>query len=159
LIHSQIRSFAMKPISSRTLLLFTLLFSFSVFPLTTTSCAESKNEKTSSDDTLKIAEAFKNKKSDLQVRATGKVIKTLPDDTKGSKHQRFILVLSNGQTLLIAHNIDLAPRVPGLKKGDSVEFYGEYEWNPKGGVIHWTHHDPKKKHVDGWLKFQGKVYK
>ena len=111
------------------------------------------------NDTEKIANAFKNKQGDLQVRASGLVIKVLPDDNKGSKHQRFILKLSNGQTLLIAHNIDLAPRVPGLKKGDTVEFYGEYEWNPKGGVIHWTHHDPKKKHIGGWLKFKGKLYK
>ena len=105
-----------------------------------------------------IAQAFKNRQSDLQVKASGKVIKILPDDTKGSKHQRFILKLSTGQTVLIAHNIDLAPRVPSLKNGDTVEFYGEYEWNVKGGVVHWTHHDPGGKHIGGWLKCNGKVY-
>ena len=110
------------------------------------------------DDTQKIEKAFKNKQGDLQVRASGKVIKILPDDTKGSRHQRFILKLSNGQTILIAHNIDLAPRIPALKNGDEVEFYGEYEWNAKGGVVHWTHHDPNGKHVGGWLKFKEKVY-
>ncbi|MBQ1494882.1 MAG: DUF3465 domain-containing protein, partial [Acinetobacter sp.] len=46
----------------------------------------------------------------------------------------------------------------GLRKGEIVEFYGEYEYSPKGGVIHWTHHDPQAKHVDGWLKYQGKSY-
>jgi hypothetical protein len=86
------------------------------------------------------------------------MIKILADDTKGSKHQRFILKLSSGQTLLIAHNIDLAPRINGLHKGDSVSFNGEYEWNAKGGVVHWTHHDPQDRHEDGWLKYNGKVY-
>ena len=60
--------------------------------------------------------------------------------------------------MLIAHNIDLAPKIEGLKKGDKVEFYGEYEHNQKGGVIHWTHHDPQGKHIDGWLKYQGRMY-
>ena len=110
------------------------------------------------DESAEIAKAFKNKQSDIQVRASGKVSKVLADDNKGSRHQRFIIELSKGQTLLIAHNIDLAPRIPDLNVGDTVEFYGEYEWNSKGGVIHWTHHDPKKKHVDGWLKHKGKVY-
>ena len=122
------------------------------------SLATKSKDDTAVDDTAKIAKAFKTQQSDLQVRASGTVIKILPDDTKGSKHQRFILKLSNQQTLLIAHNIDLAPRIPGLKVADTVEFYGEYEWNKKGGVVHWTHHDPQKKHLGGWLKHKGKIY-
>jgi hypothetical protein len=82
----------------------------------------------------------------------------LPDDLEGSRHQRFVLRLSSGQTLLVAHNIDLAPRISSLNRGDKVEFYGEYEWNAKGGVIHWTHHDPSGRHVGGWLKHDSKTY-
>jgi hypothetical protein len=93
-----------------------------------------------------------------QVSGTGTVERVLSDDNDGSRHQRFILRLSSGRTLLIAHNIDLAPRVSSLSEGDTVSFYGEYEPNDKGGVIHWTHHDPQGRHTDGWLEHKGQRY-
>ena len=105
-----------------------------------------------------LEEAFKQRQSDLQVQGRGEIVKVLADDNSGSRHQRFILQLNSGRTLLIAHNIDLAPRISSLNSGDTVEFYGEYEWNSQGGVIHWTHHDPQGRHVSGWLKHNGKTY-
>ncbi|WP_436897859.1 DUF3465 domain-containing protein [Acinetobacter gyllenbergii] len=110
------------------------------------------------DDQNKIMQAYQQQRSNVQVQAQGVVKAILPDDNEGSRHQKMILKLENGLTVLIAHNIDLAPRVEGLKKGDTVEFFGEYEYSQKGGVIHWTHHDPRGKHIDGWLKYQGKMY-
>ena len=106
-----------------------------------------------------IGEAFRNKTSNLQVESNGIVTAILSDDTVGTRHQKFILKLSSGQTLLVAHNIDLSSRLDNLKKGDTVEFSGEYEWSDKGGVIHWTHHDPAGKHIGGWLKHNGRVYR
>ena len=97
-------------------------------------------------------------RSGEQLRGSGEVIRLLADDNDGSRHQRFIIKLDSGRTLLIAHNIDLASRISSLKVGDTVEFYGEYEWNEKGGVIHWTHRDPDGAHVDGWLKHRGRTY-
>jgi len=105
-----------------------------------------------------IKSAFDSHISDLQVTAKGRVVKVLADDDEGARHQRFILKLAPGITLLVAHNIDLAPRVPGIKVGDEIEFNGEYVWNNKGGVIHWTHHDPQGKHEAGWLRHQGQTY-
>jgi len=107
---------------------------------------------------VQLAAAFENQQSNLQIEGDGIVSKILPDDTNGSQHQRFILRLTNGQTLLIAHNIDLAPRIDNLNVGDPVQFYGEYEWNSKGGVVHWTHHDPSGRHEAGWLKHNGQIY-
>ena len=117
----------------------------------------SGQEQTVSVDQLK--HAFENEISNLQVEGSGVVKAILRDDTKGSKNQRIIVAFPSGQSVLVAHNIDLAPRVENLNKGDVIAFFGEYEWNPKGGVIHWTHHDPQNKHVAGWLKHNGRLYR
>jgi hypothetical protein len=102
--------------------------------------------------------AFENHRSNVQVQGGGSVSKVLSDDNEGSRHQRFIVRLASGHTVLIAHNIDLAGRINSLKAGDPVEFYGEYEWNERGGVVHWTHRDPQHGHVDGWIKHNGHTY-
>jgi len=105
-----------------------------------------------------LLEAFQNQISDLQISGEGRVIRVLSDDNNGSRHQRFLLETDLNQTILVAHNIDLAPRIDNLRTGDTVAFYGEYEYNNKGGVIHWTHHDPANRHPHGWLKHKGRTY-
>lgn len=105
-----------------------------------------------------VADAYQNQLSGVQIGGTGEVIHILKDDNKGIRHQRFILRMRSGHTLLVAHNIDLAPRISRLKKGDRVQYFGQYEWNTKGGVLHWTHHDPKGQHIGGWLRHDGRTY-
>ncbi|HSH53979.1 MAG TPA: DUF3465 domain-containing protein [Methylotenera sp.] len=104
-----------------------------------------------------IEQAFVHKKSDVQVSGQGVVVKLLPDDNKGSQHQKFLVKINAEQTLLFAHNIDLATRVP-LQVGDEVTFSGEYVYNPKGGIVHWTHLDPQGNHPAGWVMLHGKKY-
>ncbi len=106
-----------------------------------------------------LIRAIGERRTAYQVQGNGTVTRVLSDDNDGSRHQRFILKLESGQTLLVAHNIDLAPRINSLGPGDTVLFFGEYEWNDRGGVIHWTHHDPGAQHVDGWIEHNGKRYK
>lgn len=110
------------------------------------------------DDAAGLERAYVDRLSNQQLEGEGTVIKLLPDDHHGSRHQRFIVRLSSGRTLLIAHNIDLAKRIDTLREGDTVRFYGEYEWNQKGGVMHWTHHDPQGRHPGGWIKHGGQTY-
>lgn len=105
-----------------------------------------------------LTEAFKHKKSDIFVEGAGVVKKLLADDNKGSRHQKFLVSISPEQTLLFAHNIDLAPRLENLQIGDALTFKGEYVYNPKGGVMHWTHHDPDGNQSGGWIKHNGKTY-
>ncbi len=81
----------------------------------------------------------------------------LSDDRDGAAHQRFVIKLRNGQTLLIAHNIDLAARVP-LGMGDRIRFRGMYEANDLGGLVHWTHDDPMGHEKGGYVQYRTRTY-
>jgi ABC-type glycerol-3-phosphate transport system substrate-binding protein len=105
-----------------------------------------------------LARAFAERTSDLEVEGQGTVVQLLTDDTSGARHQRFIVQLASGQTLLIVHDIDIAPRVGSLQVGHTVSFKGEYVWNAQGGLVHWTHHDPTGSHEAGWIKYDGQTY-
>lgn len=101
---------------------------------------------------------YQGRTSNEMVTVSAPVQRVLADDREGDRHQRFTLALPSGLRLLVAHNIDLAPRVPGLAAGDIVTVRGEYEWDERGGVVHWTHHDPAGRHQGGWIEFQGRKY-
>ena len=134
------------------------IVSLIIVALTWLGCDKSNDNGVAADENSEIGRAFKNGTSNVQVEGEGVVTRILADDLEGSSHQRFIVRLRSGQTVLIAHNIDLAPRVAGLQEGDSLRFYGEYVWNEEGGKIHWTHKDPKGSHVAGWIKHNGRTY-
>ena len=128
---------------------------FLVLALCLSGCSRGSEQTSTSGS---IERAFEQHQGDVQVTGDGTVARILSDDKSGSPHQRFILKLKSGQTVLIQHNIELAPRIDTLKPGDTVGFYGEYIWNEQGGLVHWTHHDPAGKHVGGWLRHNGRTY-
>ncbi len=105
-----------------------------------------------------VARAFETNASNTPVEDEGVVTRILSDDKTGIPHQRFIVRVASGQTVLIEHNVEIAPRLTALNVGDTVGFSGEYVWNDKGGLVHWTHHDPAGRHATGWLKHNGKLY-
>ncbi|MEK6711151.1 MAG: DUF3465 domain-containing protein [Nitrospinota bacterium] len=107
---------------------------------------------------LSLREAFERGRSGVWLRARGEVSQVLRDDLEGQRHQRFIVRLPEGTTILISHNLDLAPRVP-VRMGDAVEVLGRYEWNKRGGLIHWTHRDPKGNREGGWIEHKGERYR
>jgi len=100
-----------------------------------------------------LEDAYANQISDISVIVKGSITKLLSDDVEGDQHQRFIIRMSNNQTLLIAHNIDIGARVTGIKIGSVVYVHGDYVWNDEGGLIHWTHRDPSGIHEDGWIDY------
>src|SRR5690349_8775207 len=80
---------------------------------------------------VEARQAFDQRAEGRMVRVSGRVQRILADDRDGSPHQRFVIATKDGQTLLVAHNLDLAARLEGLSVGDAVEVHGEYEWNPQ----------------------------
>jgi len=112
---------------------------------------------TSSSETA-ATDAFRSRQSNVQVSGSGVVDRILEDDNSGLPHQRFIVRLADGQTILIEHNTDVAPRIDDLRIGDDVSFTGEYIWNERGGLVHWTHRDPAGKHPGGWIVHKGRRF-
>ena len=108
-------------------------------------------------DNAAILRMLSQRAHEKWVEGASIVVKVLRDDLDGDRHQKFLLRISNDDRVLVAHNIDLAPRVP-LRAGDLVSYRGKYVWSEKGGVLHWTHHDPRRPGKGGWLRHEGKVY-
>ncbi|EIJ33126.1 DUF3465 domain-containing protein [Thiothrix nivea] len=104
----------------------------------------------------KIRQSATNPDAKFWTTVSGEVVKLLKDDREGSQHQRFLLKIAPDITLLVAHNIDLAERVP-VQIGGEVIISGEYVWNNRGGVMHWTHHDPQGRR-GGWIEYHNQRY-
>jgi len=108
--------------------------------------------------TYGVAAAFSAHLSDVPVEDGGTVEALLREDREGSRHQRFLVRVAGGPVVLMSHNVDIAAHVADLKVGDVVRFRGEYEWNDRGGVVHWTHTDPAGRHEAGWIEHDGRRY-
>jgi Protein of unknown function (DUF3465) len=93
------------------------------------------------------------------VTADGTVVRLLPDRTSSTgSHEQFIIKLSSQDlTVEIEHNISIGTRVP-VAIGDHVIVHGEYVWNARGGLIHFTHHDPQGTHEGGYIRDNGSTY-
>jgi len=105
---------------------------------------------------MALDEAIRDHASGPWVEGRGTVVRVLRDDLRGRQHQRFVLKLASGGTLLVAHNTQLARRVP-VEEGEEVAFRGRYEWGARGGIVHWTHRDPRGG-SGGWLEVAGRRY-
>ncbi len=105
-----------------------------------------------------LAQAIRAKRSGVWVEGEGMIVHLLPDDRIAPRHQLCLVELAGGHTIKISHNVDLAPNVR-WKKGREIEFRGRFEWTDKGGVVHWTHHDPQGRKPGGWLRYEGKTYR
>jgi hypothetical protein len=110
-------------------------------------------------DDAAIVSDFHNHQSNVEVTADGTVVRLLPDRTSSTgTHEQFIIKLSSGEiTIEVEHNISIASRAP-VAVGDHLIVHGEYVWNPQGGLIHFTHHDPRGTHEGGYIQDNGTTY-
>ncbi len=95
-----------------------------------------------------------------EVLAQGNVVALLGTRNGPSgDHEGFLLQLTGDCDLLVRveTNVDITGPVP-LHAGEDAIVKGEYEYTALGGVIHWTHHDPANRHVDGYVQAAGKLY-
>jgi len=150
-----------KSVSSIVMLLLLLAVAWQQqwLPQAPSDATESASANSSGEaDNAAILRAFAGQRSNVQVLGEGRVQRVLPPDNDGNPHQRFIVQMDADHTVLVAHNLTLAPAIENLRRGDQVRFYGEYEWNQRGGVVHWTHDDPQGRHADGWVEHRGRRY-
>jgi len=110
-----------------------------------------------SPDDRQVINAQSSQQSKIEVTVIARVKKLLPDDNRGLQHQKFLLVLTNGTTILVANDLTYGERVP-VAPGDLVTVHGEYIWNRLGGLIHWTHRSDTPRHESGWIEFKGQTY-
>lgn len=123
------------------------------------ACGSSAASPAATPDDAAIVQDFQARRSHVEVTADGTVVTIFPDRSSSSGvHEQFIVRLSSGGiTVEIEHNISIGRRVP-VNQGDSVIVHGEYIWNSKGGLIHFTHHDPQGTHEGGYIKDNGGIY-
>jgi hypothetical protein len=110
-------------------------------------------------DNAAVERAYAEKRSTVEVTADGAVTSVLSDDSGPSgMHQRFIIRLAGStQTVLVENNVTIGQRA-AVVVGTDVRVHGEYVWNDKGGLIHFTHHDPAHTHEGGWIEVGGVRY-
>lgn len=106
---------------------------------------------------MPIAQGYDKAADGSWIEDSGFVVRLLSDDDDDSRHQRFVVQLPGPRTLLVANNLDISSRVP-VGMGDRVRFRGLFEWNDRGGLVHWTHHDPRGELEGGWIRYRGEVY-
>ena len=103
--------------------------------------------------------AFETHADNVELTIDGVVDRVLADQSGPSgPHERFIVRLTDVDlTVLIEHNLAIAPRVP-VSVGERVSVHGEYVWNAQGGLLHFTHHDPQRSHEAGYIDYAGRRY-
>lgn len=107
-----------------------------------------------------VCSAYDAGRSHAEVVADGTVTRVLGvAPGRVSPHEGFLLRLSSGcrLTVRVEANTDFTGSFR-LAPGDRAVVKGEYEYYPRGGVIHWTHRDPRGRHEGGFVEVNGNTY-
>lgn len=115
---------------------------------------------TQAPDDGALCDAYTGGRSHVEVVADGSVTRVLGmQPGRTSPHEGFLFRLASGCDVIVRveANTDFTGPIP-LQPGDRVTVKGEYEFYPLGGVIHWTHRDPRGRHEGGYIQAGGKLY-
>jgi hypothetical protein len=115
---------------------------------------------TEKPDNAHVCALYASGTSDAEVVAQGTVLGVLGTHNGPSgEHEGFLLKLTQQCDLMlrVETNVDITGPVP-LRAGETVTVKGQFEDDPGGGVIHWTHRDPSGRHVAGYVLAGGKYY-
>ncbi len=107
-------------------------------------------------------DAWRSGTSHVEVTVGGVVARVLGTRVgRRGAHEGFLLHLSGadgrGLTVRVEDNVDLTGPIP-LREGESVEVRGEYIFDARGGIVHYTHRDPRGHHLSGYVLADGKFY-
>ena len=111
-------------------------------------------------DDRAVCDAYAAQRSRVEVVADGTVTRVLGvAPGRVSPHEGFLLRLGSGCALVlrVEANTDFTGPIP-IAEGQHVAVKGEYEFYPRGGVVHWTHRDPRGRHEGGYIATGGRVY-
>lgn len=107
-----------------------------------------------------VCSAYHAGRSHVEVVADGTVTRVFGmQPGRISPHEGFLIRLASGCDAIVRveANADFTGPIP-LHRGERVTVKGEYEYYPRGGVIHWTHHDPRNHHEAGFVEIGTKLY-
>ncbi len=115
---------------------------------------------TQSPDDGALCDAYTSGRSHVEVVADGTVTRVLGmQQGRVSPHEGFLFRLASGCDVIVRveANTNFTGPIP-ITQGARVTVKGEYEYYPLGGVIHWTHRDPRGRHEGGYIETGGKLY-
>ena len=109
-----------------------------------------------------VYDAWRAGRSHIEVIANGSVARMLGTHRgRSGNHEGFLLHLSGsagrGLTVRVEDNVDLTGPIP-LSEGQDVVVRGEYIFDERGGIVHYTHRDPRGRHISGYVLVDGKFY-
>ena len=111
-------------------------------------------------DNAAVCAAYSGARSHVEVVADGSVTRVLGVQAgRVSPHEGFLMRLGSSCALIVRveANTDFTGSIP-IANGQRVVVKGEYEFYPRGGVIHWAHRDPRGRHEGGFVQTAGRIY-
>lgn len=125
---------------------------------TVTACAPATNDASNGA----VYDAWRAGRSHVEVTAHGAVARVLGERVGASgTHLGFLLHLSGGAgrglTVRVEDNVDLTGHI-AVNAGDDVTVRGEYIYDSRGGLIHYTHRDPRGRHESGYVRVGDRIY-